>query len=57
MTEIHYFIEILTGNLLKYKIGKDILILSTCMGKSIRMKRVDSTSRANLRDQIHESSD
>ena len=34
------FLEILTGNLLKYTMVYSILILSKCMGLSIRMKRV-----------------
>ena len=36
-----HFIEILTGNHVKNKIGNSILIVSICMGLSIRMKRVN----------------
>ena len=41
--EKHHFIEILTGNPIKTKKYNSILILSTCMGKSIKMKRVMQT--------------
>ena len=33
-------LESFTGDPVKYKMGNSILILSTYMGKSIRMKRV-----------------
>ena len=40
-TEIYHFKEILTGNPLKYKMDNSMLIQSTCMGNSIRIKRVN----------------
>ena len=36
---IHHYLEISNCDPLKYKMGKSICFLSTCMGKSIRMKR------------------
>ena len=39
-TEIYHFIEIF-GNPFKYKMVNSILIVSICMGYSIRMKRVN----------------
>ena len=39
MTEMHLNSEISTCHPLKSKMGNSILILSTCMGKSIIMKR------------------
>ena len=40
-TEIYHFYEIVTGNPLKYKMDNSILILSTRMRNSIRIKRVN----------------
>ena len=36
---MHYFIAILTGDPLKYKMGNSIIILSTCMKKSIEKEK------------------
>ena len=44
-TELHYNLETSTYDPLKYKMGNPILIISICMGKSIRIQRVyDSSS-------------
>ena len=40
MTEMHHNLEISTCDPLKYKMDNSVLILSTYMGESIRMKRV-----------------
>ena len=40
-TEIHYNLENSTRDPLKYLMGSPILIVSSCMGKSIRIQRVN----------------
>ena len=38
--EVHYFNKILTSNPLKYKTDNSILIVSICMGKSIKILHI-----------------
>ena len=41
MAEMHHNLEVSTRDPLKYTMGNFILILSTCMGKSIIIKRIN----------------
>ena len=48
MTEMHYNFEISTCHPLKNKMGSSVLILSRCMEKSVRRKKIEYKGCSNM---------
>ena len=48
MTEMHHNLEASTCDPLKYNMGNSILILSTCMGKCVRLKSINDKASVLL---------